>query len=289
MRSRRSCAALSSRTDRNFEVVVADDGSGPATAALVQRWQPRLGVPLTHVWQVGLGLSGGRNPQSGDPRRPRRLLRVSRRRLYCAAGLRRGAPAAGGAGLVRDRQPRAAFCRAHRGGAARWLAAAGVGACPNGWVSAGAAGSIGYHRGAAAAARPAARGTAREIGWARAPAISPVWHSGSRPYRWLRRELQRLGAEEDSDLLVRLIRAAFGARMVVSDGTGVIHLWHPEEDRAQLSANQARLDTVLLQRPRARPGRPVSSDQPRARSQGWCRGRVAGLAFARRPIPPAPA
>jgi glycosyltransferase involved in cell wall biosynthesis len=28
---------------------VADDGSGPRTAALVGRWARRLGVPLTHV------------------------------------------------------------------------------------------------------------------------------------------------------------------------------------------------------------------------------------------------
>jgi glycosyltransferase involved in cell wall biosynthesis len=43
--------ALSYQTDRRFEVVVADDGSGPATAALVERWKVRLGVPLRHVWQ----------------------------------------------------------------------------------------------------------------------------------------------------------------------------------------------------------------------------------------------
>ena len=27
--------------------------------------------------------------------------------------------------------------------------------------------------------------------------------------------------------------------------TGVIHLWHPEADRAQLAANDARLDAAL--------------------------------------------
>jgi hypothetical protein len=49
---------------------------------------------------------------------------------------------------------------------------------------------------------------------------------------------------EDSDLLVRLLHA--GVRR--KDGrfaTGVIHLWHPDADRAQLSANDARLDAVL--------------------------------------------
>jgi N-terminal domain of galactosyltransferase len=49
---------------------------------------------------------------------------------------------------------------------------------------------------------------------------------------------------EDSDLLIRLLHA--GVRR--KDGrfaTGVIHLWHPEADRAQLATNDARLDAVL--------------------------------------------
>jgi hypothetical protein len=49
---------------------------------------------------------------------------------------------------------------------------------------------------------------------------------------------------EDSDLVVRLLHA--GVRR--KDGrfaTGVLHLWHPQSDRAQLPANQARLDEVI--------------------------------------------
>jgi glycosyl transferase family 7 (putative galactosyltransferase) len=74
---------------------------------------------------------------------------------------------------------------------------------------------------------------------------------------------------EDSDLAIRLLHA--GVRR--KDGrfaTGVIHLWHPEEDRAQLSANQARLDTVLRgDRVRAQAGlsalaRRAPDDQARA-------------------------
>lgn len=37
------------------EVVVADDGSGPETAALLRQWQSKLPVPLAHVWQEDLG------------------------------------------------------------------------------------------------------------------------------------------------------------------------------------------------------------------------------------------
>src|SRR5262249_43374955 len=49
---------------------------------------------------------------------------------------------------------------------------------------------------------------------------------------------------EDSDLLIRLLRCGLRRK----DGrfaTGVIHLWHPQADRAQLAANDARLDAVL--------------------------------------------
>ena len=49
---------------------------------------------------------------------------------------------------------------------------------------------------------------------------------------------------EDSDLVVRLLRA--GVRR--KDGrfaTGVLHLWHPPNDRSQLPVNQARLDEVI--------------------------------------------
>lgn len=37
------------------EVIVADDGSGGETAALVRQWEARLGVPLLHVWQAHAG------------------------------------------------------------------------------------------------------------------------------------------------------------------------------------------------------------------------------------------
>ena len=49
---------------------------------------------------------------------------------------------------------------------------------------------------------------------------------------------------EDSDLVVRLLHA--GVRR--KDGrfaTGVLHLWHPQNDRSQLPANRAKLDEVM--------------------------------------------
>jgi glycosyltransferase involved in cell wall biosynthesis len=45
------------------EVLVADDGSGPATAELVARYVPRFPVPLRHLWHedVGFRLTAIRN------------------------------------------------------------------------------------------------------------------------------------------------------------------------------------------------------------------------------------
>jgi glycosyltransferase involved in cell wall biosynthesis len=50
--------ALSEQRERPFEVIVADDGSGDATAAVVARWVPRLAV--RHVWQPQEGFRKAR-------------------------------------------------------------------------------------------------------------------------------------------------------------------------------------------------------------------------------------
>lgn len=36
---------------RDFEIVIADDGSGPETAALIERMRSETGLALRHVWQ----------------------------------------------------------------------------------------------------------------------------------------------------------------------------------------------------------------------------------------------
>src|SRR5262249_7455376 len=55
--------ALSRQSDRNFEIVVADDGSGPATARVVGEWALRTTLPIKHVWHEdrGFRLSDIRN------------------------------------------------------------------------------------------------------------------------------------------------------------------------------------------------------------------------------------
>ncbi len=47
--------ALSRQSDKNFEIVVADDGSGPQTSDVIQAWTRKVGVPLRHVWQEDSG------------------------------------------------------------------------------------------------------------------------------------------------------------------------------------------------------------------------------------------
>jgi len=47
--------SLGRQSDRAFEIVVADDGSGPQTRDVIDAWRPRIGVPLKHVWQEDRG------------------------------------------------------------------------------------------------------------------------------------------------------------------------------------------------------------------------------------------
>jgi glycosyltransferase involved in cell wall biosynthesis len=48
-------AGFAAQSDRDFELIVADDGSTPETAAVVERFVPRAGFALSHVWQEDEG------------------------------------------------------------------------------------------------------------------------------------------------------------------------------------------------------------------------------------------
>ena len=247
-------SALSRQRDRGFEVVIADDGSGPQTAALVECWRPRLGVPLDHVRQVDCGFRAAEI-------RNRAILAC--RGDYCLF-------------LDGDCIARPDFIAAHRRLAepgwfvtgnrvllstALTAAVLREGLQPDAWRASDWIGQRmrgGVNRLAAILRLPL--GPIRKLGtgrWRGARSCNlAVWRSDLERVDGFDASFSGWG-REDSDLLIRLIHA--GVRR--KDGrfaTGVIHLWHPEADRAQLGANDARLDAVK-QSDRARAERGLSA------------------------------
>ncbi len=47
--------SLARQTDRNFEIVIADDGSGGEVLDVIAAWTPRVGVPIKHMWHEDRG------------------------------------------------------------------------------------------------------------------------------------------------------------------------------------------------------------------------------------------
>jgi len=47
--------ALSIQTDRNFEIIVADDGSEMVTGGLIAEWARKISVPVKHAWHPDVG------------------------------------------------------------------------------------------------------------------------------------------------------------------------------------------------------------------------------------------
>ena len=232
---------LSRQSDRAFEVVVADDGSGPETRRIVDDWTSRLGVPLIQVWHedAGFRLAEIRNraivASRGDicvfidgDSIPRSDFVAEHRRLAEPGWLVAG---------NRVFLSQALTARALRGevepeqwGLSRWLLAR-------------LAGDI-------VRLAPLLRlplGPLRRINALR-------WQGARGCNLAVRRDdLVRVDGFdaaftgwglEDSDIIVRLIRS--GTRR--KDGrfaTGVLHLWHPENDRARLAANEAKLMEII--------------------------------------------
>jgi len=261
-------SALSQQCDRGFEVVIADDGSRPATADVVDRWRPGLGVPLSHVWQVNRGFRAAeiRNRAilacSGDyclfldgDCLPRRDFVATHRRLaergWFVTGNRVLLTGALTTAVLRDGlQPQA-------WGPAEWLRQRRRG---------------GVNRLAAVLQLPL--GALRKLAagkWRGARSCNlAVWRDDLERVDGFDASFSGWG-REDSDLLIRLLHV--GVRR--KDGrfaTGVIHLWHPEADRGQLAANDARLDAVL------------HSDRVRAQSGLSALRHAAGSADGARPV-----
>ena len=233
--------SLGRQTDTNFEIVVADDGSGAATRDVIGAWKVRLGRPLTHVWQEDRGF---------------RLAEIRNRAIAASRGNYL-------VFLDGDCITPSHFVSAHRALAEPDFFVAGNRALlsrslteeilannlePERWSLV----SWGRHR---------ARGDINRLLPLLSLPLGPLrkrlatdWE-GVRGgnFAFYRADLERVdGFEtaftgwglEDSDIVIRMIRA--GVRR--KDGrfaTGVLHLWHPEADRSRFAANKTQLAELI--------------------------------------------
>jgi glycosyltransferase involved in cell wall biosynthesis len=264
---------LARQSDRSFEIIVADDGSGPATRELVERGAAGLDVPLKHVWQEDRGFRAGE---------ARNRAVLASRGSYCIF-------------LDGDCIPRPDFIAVHRR-----LAEPGWFVTGNrilmsrdytervlaegrevelldlqDWVALRRQGNINR----LAPMLPLPLGPLRKLrarAWRGARSCNlAVWRSDLDLVDGFDAVYSGWGLE-DSDLLIRLLRA--GVRR--KDGnfaSGVLHLWHPENDRSSLPENQRRLDAIdRADRVRAITGLSTlggAGDAPRAAVQTADRGR----------------
>ena len=51
---------FNAQTFRNFELVIADDGSGPETAVLIEQMRSTVFYPIQHIWQEDEGFQKSR-------------------------------------------------------------------------------------------------------------------------------------------------------------------------------------------------------------------------------------
>lgn len=256
--------ALGRQTDVDFEIVIADDGSGPQTEQVIASWTTRLPVTVRHVWQQHDG--------------------------FRAAEIRnRGIRASGGNYCIfldGDCLARPDFVATHRRLAEPgWFVAGNRILLSRRLTDAALAGGLpveSWDFGRLVRERFGG-GVNRLLPAIRAPLgpLRKLYHhawEGAKTCNLAvaRSDLDRIDGFdtsyvgwglEDSDLIIRLFHA--GVRR--KDGrfaTGVLHLWHPEFDRAGLPDNQRRLDQVLASdRVAARQGMSSLSDVAKRRTQ----------------------
>ncbi len=246
--------SLARQNDRGFEVVIADDGSGPATAALIEQWKPRMGVPLSHVWQEQRGF------RAAEIRN--RAIRASRGD-YCVF-------------LDGDCLARPDFVSAHRRLAERGWFVTGNRALMTPLLTEaalrrqleveqwGMADWIGQRfKGGLNRLAPVLRlplgplRKMRPLAWEGARSCNlAVWRSDLDGIDGFDASFAGWG-KEDSDLLVRLLHSGVCRKDGVA-ATGVLHLWHPDADRSRLTDNEQRLAHVIESH-RVRAERGISS------------------------------
>jgi glycosyltransferase involved in cell wall biosynthesis len=233
--------SLAGQTDVDFEAVVADDGSRPATAKAIDAWKAKIGRRVEHVWHEDRGFRAAEI-------RNRAVL--ASRGTYCIF-------------LDGDCIVRPDFVAVHRRLAQPGYFVTGNRVLLSPELTAKvlaeklAPESWGFGRWMSERLRGGVNRLSTLLPLPLGPLRglrSRVWQ-GARSCNlaiW-RSDLDRVDGfdadysgwgKEDSDIIVRLLHA--GARR--KDGVfavGVIHLCHAEADRSMLSDNERKLDGVV--------------------------------------------
>ncbi len=255
---------LAAQTCRDFEGIVADDGSGPETRAVVEAMQPRFDPGrLKHVRQEHMGFRAAaiRNRAieasagewviclDGDCV-PRARFIEGHLRAARVDAITRGSRLLSSEKLTRDALASGEALHALTDAELRQLHSQGdinrIDAAAGGWRD---------------AVRSLA-GSLRLEGWKSvrtcnmlAPrfAIDAVGGFDERYEGW---------GYEDSDLVIRLMRHGLHVRRGPAD-TAVLHLWHPDNPRDNADRNRSLLEGTL----RARRARDVDPVRPRLASR----------------------
>lgn len=233
---------LEAQTDRNFEIIVADDGSGEATGSAISAFARTTKLPVKHAWHPdnGFRLAEIRN----------RAIRISAGD-YCVF-------------LDGDCIPRPGFVAAHR----RLM--------EPGWFVTGNRMLLSEELtrrileknlhpetwGFSAWLTQRVRGGVNRLSPLFGIAMGPLRKRQARRWRgargsnmaFWRSDLDTVDGfdsafigwgREDSDIFIRMIRSG----VLRKDGrfaTAVLHLWHKEADRSQLADNEKQLDQARL-------------------------------------------
>ena len=232
--------SLARQTDAAVEIIVADDGSGPATARLIESWKTKIGRRLEHVWHVD---SGFRAAEIRDH------AILATRGAYCIF-------------LDGDCIVRPDFIASHRRLA------------EPGWFVTGNRVLLSTELTAKVLREKLAPESWTMTRWLTARwhneinRLSAVLYLPLGPLRRIRQgvwkdarscnlaiwrcDLDRIDGfdadytgwgKEDSDVIIRLLHAGIRRKEGLFS-TGVIHLWHPEADRSQLAENEGKLAEV---------------------------------------------
>lgn len=236
--------SLARQTDRDFEIIVADDGSGPATADMVAAWKTKAGHRVEHVWHEDKGFRAGeiRNRAvlaargdyvvflDGDcivrPDFVAQHRRLAEDNAFVTGNRILLSPALTERVLREGLEPEVwsvtqFIAERLRGGVNRLSALLHL---PLG---------------------PLRRMRAQEWRGARSCNLA-IWRRDLDTVDGFDADYAGWG-KEDSDLIVRLLHAGV-TRKDGNFATGVIHLWHKEADRSALGENERKLAELLTGR-----------------------------------------